>query len=79
MNQVGAYEAKSRLSALLDRVEAGESITITRHGVPVAVLSPPSARTTMTVREAIDGIRAFRKGRRTTGEEIRSWIEEGRD
>lgn len=79
MGEVGAYEAKSHLSALLDRVAGGESITITRHGVPVAVLCPPPARTTMTVQQAIDGIRAFRKGRRATQAEIRSWIEEGRD
>ncbi len=35
---VGAFDAKTHLSALLDRVEAGESITITRHGTPVARL-----------------------------------------
>lgn len=79
MSEVGAHEAKSHLSALLDRVAAGESITITRHGVPVAVLCPPPIRSTMTVRRAIEGIRALRKGRRSTAEEIRSWVEEGRD
>lgn len=35
---VGAFDAKTHLSALLDRVEAGETITITRHGRPVASL-----------------------------------------
>lgn len=78
MSEVGVCEAESHLSALLKRVAAGESITITRHGVPVAVLCPPPARTTMTVQEAIDGIRAFRKGRRASQAEIRSWIDEGR-
>ena len=33
-------EAKTHLSELLDRVEAGESVVITRHGRPVAQLSP---------------------------------------
>lgn len=79
MNKVGAYEAKSHLSALLDRVAGGESITITRHGVPVAVLSPPPTRAAMTVPEAIAGIREFRKGRRASQDEVRSWIDEGRD
>jgi len=37
---VGAYEAKTRLSELLERVEAGEEITITKHGAPVARLVP---------------------------------------
>jgi len=38
--QVGAFEAKNTLGALLDRVEQGEEIIITRHGKPVARLAP---------------------------------------
>jgi prevent-host-death family protein len=38
---VGAYEAKTHLSQLLERVAQGETITITKHGKPVAVLAPP--------------------------------------
>ncbi|KQW68642.1 MAG: type II toxin-antitoxin system prevent-host-death family antitoxin [Methylibium sp.] len=37
---VGAFEAKTHLSALLERVERGEEIVITRHGHPVARLVP---------------------------------------
>ncbi len=40
MAEVGAFEAKNKLSALLDRVEQGEEIVITRHGRPVARLVP---------------------------------------
>jgi prevent-host-death family protein len=40
MRHVGAFEAKTHLSALLDAVERGETVVITRHGVPVAKLSP---------------------------------------
>ena len=40
MAQVGAYEAKTHLPRLLDEVEAGASITITRNGRPVARLTP---------------------------------------
>jgi prevent-host-death family protein len=36
-------EARASLPALLDRVEAGEEVTITRHGKPVAVLLAPQA------------------------------------
>ena len=36
---VGSYEAKTHLSALLERVARGETITITKHGVPVATLA----------------------------------------
>ena len=35
---VGAFEAKTKLAELLDKVEAGESVTITRRGKPVAQL-----------------------------------------
>lgn len=42
MTEVGAFEAKNTLSALLDRVEHGEEIVITRHGKPVARLVPNS-------------------------------------
>jgi prevent-host-death family protein len=40
MDEVGAFEAKTHLPKLLDRVERGESVTITRHGRPVAQLVP---------------------------------------
>lgn len=40
MVSVGAYEAKTHLPRLLDRVAQGESLTITRHGRPVARLIP---------------------------------------
>ncbi|HEY1159647.1 MAG TPA: type II toxin-antitoxin system prevent-host-death family antitoxin [Terracidiphilus sp.] len=39
MQQIGAFQAKNTLGSLLDRVEAGEEILITRHGKPSAVLS----------------------------------------
>lgn len=43
MNEVAVYEAKTRLSALLSRVEAGEQVTITRRGRPIARLVPVAA------------------------------------
>lgn len=42
MQTIGAFEAKNTLGALLDRVEQGEEIIITRHGKPVARLVPNS-------------------------------------
>ena len=39
-NIVGTYEGKTHLSARLEKVEAGEEITITKHGAPVAKLLP---------------------------------------
>ena len=43
MTTVGSFEAKTKLSELLDKVEAGETVTITRHGAPVAKLVPVNA------------------------------------
>ena len=40
MEMIGAYEAKTHLPQLLDRVARGERLTITRHGKPVAQLIP---------------------------------------
>lgn len=81
---VGAYEAKTHLSDLLDRVASGERITITKHGVPVAVLQPPDAMPRKDVRQVIQDLRRFRdrqraKGLRMTQAEIRECLEEGRD
>ena len=42
--EIGAFEAKNKLGMLLDRVESGEEIVITRHGKPVACLVPTAAR-----------------------------------
>ncbi len=78
MATVGAYEAKTHLPALLDRVAKGERITITRHGVPVAVLEPVEADMQMTVDEAIDRIAEISKGKSLGGLSIRQMIEEGR-
>ena len=41
MHKVGAFEAKNTLGSLLDRVERGEEVLITRHGKPVAQLVRP--------------------------------------
>jgi prevent-host-death family protein len=78
MQTVGSYEAKTHLPALLDRVAHGEQITITRHGVPVAVLVPPGGRQKGDVKVAIQNMIEFRKGQRLDGLSIRELIEEGR-
>ena len=44
MATYGVAEAKNKFTHLLDRVEKGESITITRHGKPVAELKAPASQ-----------------------------------
>jgi prevent-host-death family protein len=78
MPQVGAYEAKTRFSQLLDRVAKGEEITITKHGVPVAVLAPVRRRSKKDIQATIAAIKAFRSRHRLDGLSIREMIEEGR-
>ncbi len=75
---VGAFEAKTNLSALLERVEKGETITITRRGVPVAKLTPIGLEHRRTRREAVEAMKAFGRGRRLDGMTFRELIDEGR-
>ena len=62
MRSVGAFEAKTHLAALLDAVSAGEQITITRHGRPVARLVPPVAELVprRAVRDQLPSLQALR-------------------
>ena len=62
MITVGAFEAKTHLSALLSRVQAGEEIMITRRGQPVARLSPPHLEDRRDAKEAAAALRRLRKG-----------------
>jgi prevent-host-death family protein len=59
MKAVGAFEAKNKLSALLDLVEQGEEVVITRHGREVARLVPP--RGIVNREEARAAIRRIRE------------------
>lgn len=76
-SEVGAYEAKTHLPKLLERVARGERITITKHGVPVAVLVAPEPRLRVRPAEAIAELRTFRESHRL-GEPLVDLIREGR-
>lgn len=77
METVGAFEAKTHLSKLLDRVAKGERILIERHGKPVAILQPVDSAK-RPISETIEEIRRFREHHRLDGLSIRELIEEGR-
>jgi prevent-host-death family protein len=74
---VGAYEAKTHLPALLERVARGEQFTITKHGRPVARLVPIERATPERRREAIDRLKRFREGQ-TLDVPVKQLINEGR-
>jgi prevent-host-death family protein len=78
MLRVGAYEAKTRLSQLIDEAAKGEEIIITKHGVPVAALVPVAGPRREDPQSAIAAIKDFRRGRRLAGLSIRELVEEGR-
>jgi prevent-host-death family protein len=78
-SHVGAYDAKTRFSELLEKVEKGEEITITKHGNPVAKLVPLKKKTTERDRkELIERWRETAKGLSLGGLKIRDLINEGR-
>lgn len=77
MPEIGAYEAKTHLPKLLERVEKGERFVITRHGRPVAELVPVARRDEDSIRRAIDDLRAFRKTLARRGVRLRDLLKEG--
>ena len=79
MKQVGAFEAKNKLGQLLDLVEHGEEVMITRHGKEVARLVPPRGTVDReTARAAAQRIREMSKGVTLGGLKIKDLINEGR-
>ena len=78
MEKVGAYEAKTHLPKLLERVTKGHSYTITKHGVPVAILAPYDPHRGVEVEEIIGQLFEFRKNNNLSGLKIREMIDEGR-
>jgi prevent-host-death family protein len=84
MKHVGIFEAKTNLSRLIEQVEKGQEVTITRHGKPVVKLV--RARVELTpeqIAERKDAIKqlqeiASRLKVNATQEEIKAWINEGR-
>jgi len=79
MKTVQASIAKARFAELLDDVEHGETVVITRHGQAVARLMPETDARRADARRAIQEIREARKNApRATVEEILAWRDEGR-
>jgi prevent-host-death family protein len=79
MREIGAFEAKNKLGQLLDWVEAGEEVVITRRGRVVARLVPPRAVVDPErARGAAAAIRAMSKGVRLRGLKIKDLVAEGR-
>jgi prevent-host-death family protein len=80
MMEVGIYEAKTQLPRLIERVQKGERITITKYGKPVAELVPMRRHDPEAVQQALRRLRAFREKLAARGVRInvKELIEEGR-
>src|SRR3989442_7448191 len=78
MTTVGVYEAKTQLPRLIDEVAKGARVTITKHGVPVAMLVPAAGVRRVAPDDVINALQAFRKGRRLGGRARRARSGPGR-
>jgi len=77
MRTVGLFEAKQKLSEIVERASEGERIGITRRGKLAAVIVP--AQTETNLKDVFDDIERIRKGaRRPKGFRLKDLIEEGR-
>ncbi|NEW88527.1 type II toxin-antitoxin system Phd/YefM family antitoxin [Rhodopseudomonas sp. WA056] len=81
MKHVSLADARANIAKLLDEVERGETVTISREGVSEAELAPPfDEKRREEARQAIEGIRALRSGAAgATIDEIIAWKNEGRE
>ena len=78
MVTVRAFEAKTKLSALLERVEGGEEALITKEGQAAARLVPASLVDRAAVRTAIGAIKRESQGRSLRGLSVKKMRESGR-
>jgi prevent-host-death family protein len=78
MPELGAYEAKTHLPQLLERVQKGETFIITKHGRPVAELRPVAGHSPERRRAIIKRMKAFQEQHSLGGVTIRELIDDGR-
>ena len=77
--EIGAFDAKTKLSEILRKVEKGERFTITVRGRAVADVVPTQARNQRAIDEAVEQLLAMPKITGVSAETIKEWIEEGRE
>lgn len=76
--KIGAFDAKSKLSELLQDVQQGERYTITLRGEPIADLIPTESNNVKNTRIAVKMMRGIKKIRGVSGKTIAEWINEGK-
>lgn len=78
MIEVGTFEAKTRLSALLEKVSQGQEVLITKRGEPIARLVPAQRSDRTQVAATIDTLLEFRKGMKLDGLDWKALRDAGR-
>lgn len=76
--EIGAFDAKSKLSYLLQEVRQGKRYTITVRGKPIADLVPSESADHPNIQAAIDEMHRIRKVKGVSAESLMAWITEGR-
>ena len=76
--EVGAFDAKAKLSYLLQEVRQGKRFTITLRGKPIADLVPCESASSPNIQVAVDEMRRVRKVKGVSTEDLMTWISEGR-
>jgi prevent-host-death family protein len=77
-NEIGIFEAKTKLSEILRKVDQGERFTITVRGRAVADVVPTQARNQRAIDEAVERLINFPRIKGISGDTVLEWIREGR-
>jgi prevent-host-death family protein len=77
LEEIGSYDAKTKLPEILRRVEAGEAFTITNRGKPIADLIPSRAKSRLKAQAAINNLLKMNKPT-VSCEDLKAMREEGR-
>jgi len=78
MERISIYDARAKLSELIERVQSGEEVVLTRHGEPVARLVPEKPRRKQSRTAAVTRIRALARRLNIRDVDVRKLIEEDR-
>lgn len=78
MDTIGTQEVRAKLSHLLEKVEKGEKIVITKRGKAVAMLTPFTSEQDTHIESVIQSIREGRKNIKLRGLSLKQMIDEGR-
>ena len=78
MQTIGVFDAKTHFSSIIEKVLHGKEFLITRRGQPIAKITAVNAQSNESIAQTIDAILKFRKGRKGSQAESKTWIQEGR-